>query len=945
MDMDFDSASNLTVGSMFRATPRDEFMVEELLSGVLTMNPHPPQQIEAVVDWEADPIGDRNWRAQLNMLRWLDPLRREGERGNEDAAHRWMDVTQQWFSRNLDPANSVESAWMDMVDGIRARSIIAGLNLVRSTAPEVLPAYSRALKIHGAWLADEANAGHSNHLLHQLTALSVIARVLKHPQWEASARSRTAHLFQNQFDDEGINAEGAVGYHLNNYRWWRESLGIVFDDDSSSSEMLNLLNETGLELAYASQPDGYLVPIGNTGLVKLSGISHPASEFIATSGSKGEPPEELIKVYKSGYIYGRSGWGEQERPPVEETFFSLMFGRNDRVHGHIDSGSITFFANGKPWIVDPGKYSYDAGYVRRHFNQRSSHNVITVDGHIYDKTVPVELVSSEATREYAQFELLDEGYPGIKIRRRVVYSMEGEFIIVMDTVHAEEEVTFSQRWQCSPEVDVSISGNRALLRNGTRSAMLATFGTPAIVTSVEGQEKPLAGWVANGWKVRTPAAQVSITKTGSRVRSTTVLAAGYKDGEVQIDRARDLPRGMLGFDVSTGRVDQRLILDGDNVLVRPKGWVPLESSDQASANVFRSGDKSIRKPLLEAVRAAKAEAWGATSEADRASIGAALKAEVEFFGAGNDAAYLATNVLADITSAKAGTIHTSIPGGHRSGIVRWPSAEVGSLRFRDFELASFRGSPDVLPWPKEPSLYTFDLGDFVLPVAVAPDPGAIMTVLFHGAIDRSRFDLPFFQRFRFQRTLEQGPTVSISDGTLDLSSNLRLAWYLGSAEIELPEVIAGVVRKLAEASGVDRVVLQGNSGGGFAALATSAFLPSADVVAFDPQTVLRKYSRRFYEAAIEAATGVPAEAAVPILGEKRLDITRRFEPLESLPRVFGVSNTGDQIHREQHMAPLRKIYEERDSDKFEQIDMNLGSGHNSPSNDQYRELMMQVYNS
>ena len=75
--------------------------------------------------------------------------------------------------------------------------------------------------------------------------------------------------------------------------------------------------------------------------------------------------------------------------------------------------------------------------------------------------------------------------------------------------------------------------------------------------------------------------------------------------------------------------------------------------------------------------------------------------------------------------------------------------------------------------PRHAAIHTLDVGPLVLPMAVQPDRGEILTVLFQGAVDRAKMRLPIFLRWRYQLELGLGPTLAVADPTLDLSGSMR----------------------------------------------------------------------------------------------------------------------------------------------------------------------------
>src|SRR5699024_1997810 len=79
--------------------------------------------------------------------------------------------------------------------------------------------------------------------------------------------------------------------------------------------------------------------------------------------------------------------------------------------------------------------------------------------------------------------------------------------------------------------------------------------------------------------------------------------------------------------------------------------------------------------------------------------------------------------------------------------------------------------------PRAAAIHTVDVGPLVLPIALQPEQGDVLTVLLQGAVDRAKLRLPIFLRWRYQIDLGFGPTLALADPTLDLSGAMRLGWY------------------------------------------------------------------------------------------------------------------------------------------------------------------------
>lgn len=909
-------------GGPFVRHPQDAALARELLDGTLRLNPHPDHRLPEAIDWRADPFADRNWRAQFHMLRWLDPLRRVASDGDTAAFVRWWSTVTSWAAACADPDTAPAEAWMDMVDGMRAIELSLGALVVAQHQPESLGALEDLLDRHGAWLADHAHRGRSNHALHQLQGLLLCGIARERRDWVDQATGELAALFAEEYDHQGVNREGAIAYHHNNYLWWRDAVRRVSLLGGEVPAVFGLLDAVPEELAHATQPDGSFVSIGNSLGGSPRTIDHPHTRYVTSAGSRGEPPDDLIRVYEAGYLFARSGWGENERDFSEETFYSVVFGSNRKVHGHTDGGSLTYFANRVPWVVDPGKFSYDESADRIHFMARTSHNVVTLVGLPYDRTRPVELVRSVIEPTHHDHTLRDSGYDDATITRRIVYSVTGEYLVVIDTIRAALPVTAVQSWQLAAEAEAAHTAPTLVeLRAGEARAAIVSFGVRPEVSITSGQSEPLSGWVATGWRQKAPAPRIALRKSGDAFRFITVIAAGFRDAPVRVTIVRDLPRGVLGLDVATGRTSERIVITDRDVLLPGLGASAAEIAERVAARSSRAV-RPIRprrdREVRDAIRAAKRRRWETPLDPDAAAPLMRLLAELDdpVVDHGLRAA------IADITRR---------PGDEgdvtwRQGLVNWTGeADWAPTRYR-YPIESRRSAAAELP--DRDTILTHDLGHLTLPVAWLPGEGRVLTVLFHGAVDRGRTRLPLFQRLTSHQALARGPILAFSDPTLDLSGTLRLGWYLGTAEIDLPVVMAEIVRAAQAASRAELCILEGGSGGGFAAIATATHVPGSVAVAFNPQTDVRAYVPRFVRECLAAVfPDNPLGAGRQNGG--RLSLMERMEAAGQVPRIELVVNTGDEFHRTRHATPLLEYLAARDPSALAVTELDLGAGHRS----------------
>lgn len=77
----------------------------------------------------------------------------------------------------------------------------------------------------------------------------------------------------------------------------------------------------------------------------------------------------------SGNIYVRSSWSEDSH------FTYLTCGSLGSSHGHADLTHISLYYEGKPFLVDSGRYSYmEEEPLRPALKSAQAHNVCVIDG-------------------------------------------------------------------------------------------------------------------------------------------------------------------------------------------------------------------------------------------------------------------------------------------------------------------------------------------------------------------------------------------------------------------------------------------------------------------------------------------------------------------------------------------------------------------------------------
>lgn len=926
--MNLECVKRQSFGARYERTTKDDVLARRVLDGRLSMSPHPEWQIPQNPTWLENPFKDDNWQFQYHSLRWLDPLRRVAIAGDHQARELWERHVQSWIATNPPGTTRTKWAWIDMGDALRTYVLAFGLAMYEQ-APEWLV---QALEVHAQWLAGEKNLGHGNHALHQHQALFVAASILENKELVGLSISRMGELATESYDAQGVNEEGSISYQEANYRWWHEALRRLDLEGIERPSWAALLDAAPESLAHATQPDGNYVRIGDMDGGSPAKIKSPFTQYVSSSGSVGSAPADLIKVYDRGYVYGRSGWGETERDFSQETFFSLCFGAQRKIHGQADGGSLTFFANGFPWLIDTGKYLYGRHPMRTYVVNRPGHNVLVAKGRTYDRSTNVTLFRKDESIRHFEAVTRDTGYEDVLLTRRTIFSKRGEYLLVIDAVSAKEEVEIEQRWHAHEGATVKVHKNSAVLERGNAQCEMHWLGRNGGLTVARGETKPYNGWTSTGWRKNKETTVVGATQKGTQLTFRTVIGARTAvDGSMST--MRRVATGYLEFTVH-GRVGTEYVLVGkQGAVISDHPFSDANIEDYFTQQVVdpispARGAEVFFAPLIPRISTVdeRQAALNAThEEIKRAGIKSAYRqglvsAMIDI--AGNDLKL--PEALKD--SAKS-----------RTPMISWNRDK--PVANRGGKIRSYSSRSDAAKDARYRGIQSYRYGALTVPVATIPGAGDVLHVSFHGALDRGKYSLPRFERGQSLASLGINQLV-FADPTLDLDPGLNLGWFMGNNSQDLHQEIASFIKERMLALRVENVVLSGSSGGGFAALQVAAFLPGSTVVAFNPQTSVLSYHARLAQRATDVV--FPGQDLNSVGIVQRLDAAERYRDVNAKVNILFVHNDGDSHHSTAHREPFLSAIDELPNVSAQTVTESWGPGHRSPSAEVYLKHLAKV---
>lgn len=395
-------------------------------------------------------------RFYLHSLNWIDFIvdhafkSPESEWTEEIAAgveFAWAVAWSWWVMNQVSPEwERDEYVWGGHGVAIRAASL--------SALSEIFPEdewLNEAIQYHGQWLMEHFD-GYWNHGLAQSLALMIVGDRLGKSEMLDKGAERAVACLEVMIDDEGAVNEQAPEYSNYIDRLRQTTVAALEMFGAQGAEKLRAKQKPLEEfMAHSLTPAGTFIEIGDSMPRRPRFVRGGALEFAVSGGATGvEIPR--VKVYKAGYVLGRSGFG-QRRPKEEESYFTLRFGPARAIHGHFDHLSVTVWDRGRNIIVDAGHPGYVRGPLRTYAQSRYAHNVLTVRGKKHDGKAASKLLDQQIENTWSAFDLEDTGWEGLAWKRSACFADCGP-CVVADSLEPTKAVEYAeQRWNIAPEFE------------------------------------------------------------------------------------------------------------------------------------------------------------------------------------------------------------------------------------------------------------------------------------------------------------------------------------------------------------------------------------------------------------------------------------------------------------------------------------------------------------
>lgn len=901
---------------------------KELLAGKIPLPAAPDSWSDAAI-WIEGAGRDRLWRLELHSLRWIDCLRRTSDTDKERTT--WLELVYNWIDASADKTIASE-AW-SMSPTIQRCQVMA-LGIAKWYPDNPPSAIVQSLREHLDFFLLSSSTIQKTLVDQMVVACLLSAPYI--PQGEGLLRGIIKNVLENSIDETGLSpADSVLGAITTARAWtiWVEQLANHIDEPQY---WLNRLSRARELVTHATTGDGEISGIGTGQRISWS-LYQPETRtesYVATCGYVGDPPAELDFVSSSGWGFSRSGWSETERDIRDETTLGVRFGHMHAKSPHDDNSSITFYSGGKEWLTEvPYEYNTDSD----DWIHRSLHSSISIDSHEYRRNGKSELIRFKSDMRTREYVLNDSAYRSVQLRRTIVYSDPGNYGTVIDQIRSPDEHDGHQNWIFPSDVNITIDGCTIVATHENRSFYLTSLNSnhKKIVIQDISTEYDSSKIICR---------RVSIPFFGRSTRLVTVFGL-MQNADVPKIKRNGVTGNNVAIDYNSGSHREQLVINKEGSAVGAPEEQPLEIVQRIEQNAVH-GSLSIEKENLlrletrEVIGRIKESVYNErlNSSVRKLSIQQLIKfaktnniTGTRDFGIGSTLIDLAAHDLDSLINH-----HPLVTQQKRLPVINWENDPDLRHSYYQVPMRSVIGSPVDLSYDLTKYILSMDFGQLVLPTYVNLEcPGDTLSVMFHGATDRTRNTLPRFERIRSMESLGVGPIAFFSDPCLDLDSNMILSWYAGNEDINLHQKMALVIELIAKENACKRIVLIGNSGGAFTALQVATYLEDACVVAFNPQIEIDRYAPRIAVAAQENLFGASSIATVPSLAA-RMNVIKRFEQIGFARRVYFIQNTGDDHHYVEHFLPFKEAFQNSSHPEYLWFRTpDLGPGHRVPAPDAY----------
>jgi hypothetical protein len=208
-------------------------------------------------------------------------------------------------------------------------------------------------------------------------------------------------------------------------------------------------------LAWATTPGGTLEQLGDSDATpaRVAGPT-PALAYAVSAGASGVAPAATTRIYRSGWVFGRSSWS----PFPTSMYWTQRFGPARVFHGHQDHLALTLWDRGSALLVDPG---YATGRYRNWLMGPFAHNTTVAVGARFDKHAATPLTASASGPGWFSTAAGDRAWDGAGRSRTTFVDTDHHVVLVLDHARRTTPGGWKQLWHVPAGSRVAVLGRGA----------------------------------------------------------------------------------------------------------------------------------------------------------------------------------------------------------------------------------------------------------------------------------------------------------------------------------------------------------------------------------------------------------------------------------------------------------------------------------------------------
>jgi Heparinase II/III N-terminus/Heparinase II/III-like protein len=504
--------------------------------------------------WTRNPSHDLEWQiAQHKFYFAVDLI--HAYRRERDPAYltKWVSLLESWLDEMSSGFITASDA---QVEAKRLEHWVYSLLLLRGTpyAEVVTPHFLRRMLERIAtetWYITQHLKPVRNHRTFQLWTVFLVGVLFpefrRHAFFVETGRDLLTANLLTDFLTDGVHVELSTHYHQ-----LALETGLAFVDLAGRNgiavdpALLERLARAARFSMAMQWPDGSIPLINDSDDGDHRGMLRQASRLFgdpellwaATLGREGKPPDRAAAHFdQAGYFVFCDGWG-QDAPSYarrQHVFYDCAR-LGEGSHSHYDLFSFTYFCDGQPAVVDPGRFTYsprpDADGIdwRQVFKSTAAHNTVGIDGR--DQTRYISKLAprvSGASKHGPEVQIEDRDFHlgqrtdwVVATARSAEYAprhqrlflyVRHEYLLILDHVLTDDAAAHESVFRlhlpdaCLGHTTLDRLTDQIVARSPRTHVHTAAM--PGLAASIE------QGWVSTAYGLKSPAPVVRLSQTSA----------------------------------------------------------------------------------------------------------------------------------------------------------------------------------------------------------------------------------------------------------------------------------------------------------------------------------------------------------------------------------------------------------------------------------------------